>query len=264
MQVVRPGFRPVLPWVGSGVSADEAVLPIGRRARSIVGPQRLAVVRPLIAEDRAKVLLPAGVADQPVPVVVPRLVSQVAQQRPVRFVQFESPAYPFVVVGFRDVQGDHAVGMAGHDALPGLVCQELEHRAVAVPVGRIDRRQAETRERIEKAPLGNFDPEPSGVVARGGQVGQHLRQAAAHAQRVGVGRRNREVARLLLRAVLAQAIVARRRAVLADAAPQALSLGHLLDRIQRQAVRQESQCAGAMQAFHVFEEHRTAAVVAME
>jgi hypothetical protein len=59
VEVVGPGLGPVFPGVHGGVGADERLLPAGGRAAVVVALLSLGVVRPLVAEQRAKSILPA-------------------------------------------------------------------------------------------------------------------------------------------------------------------------------------------------------------
>ena len=51
MEIVRPGFRPVLPRMRTGVSCQMAVLPRGGRAVVVVMIEGCCVVRAFVTEQ---------------------------------------------------------------------------------------------------------------------------------------------------------------------------------------------------------------------
>ena len=155
--------------------------------------------------------------------------------------------------------------MSGDHLLARQVGQELEDRTIALAVGRIDGSQAQLGQRVEQAALGRFDAIPALMVLGQRQIRQHPGLPAGNAQRVGIGGRNREIAGLVLEVIAAQPVMAD----LAFTAPARLALPkalvvarHGFDRAQREPVRQEGQRAAALEALHVLEEQRVAAVVA--
>jgi hypothetical protein len=50
MQIMRPGLGEILPRVGTGIEADEIVAPGAVVRAGIMGPQRLGVIGPFVAE----------------------------------------------------------------------------------------------------------------------------------------------------------------------------------------------------------------------
>ena len=58
VQVVSPAFGEVLPRVGSGIGADELLLPILSRTPIVVPPQGFGIVLALVSEDRRKSSIP--------------------------------------------------------------------------------------------------------------------------------------------------------------------------------------------------------------
>lgn len=118
VQVVGPGLGPVFPWVHGGVAADVVRGPVGGWAGGVVALQGLAVVGAFVAEQLAKLLQGGGIVrEEQVPVKVAHFVPQVAEQGAVGLVQVGAPAGALGVVGFGDVEGDEAVGVAGHHGL---------------------------------------------------------------------------------------------------------------------------------------------------
>jgi hypothetical protein len=173
VQVVGPGFGPVFPGMGGGVGADVVLLPAaGRATRGVVSIQRLGVVDGLVAEFLAERLQAPRILDQGIPVVVAGFVPQMSQQRAVGFMQGHAAPHPLGVVGFGDVQRDHALAVACHDLLAGQVRQELKRGAVALAGRRVRRRQAQLGQGVEQPPLGNLDAVPAFLVLGHGKVGQ--------------------------------------------------------------------------------------------
>src|SRR5271157_6421884 len=107
MQVMLPCLGPVLPGVSAGVSGDERIRPVNRRALLVMAIERLTVIPPLVAEEPAKFNDLIGLLDQPVPEVMADLVPEVAQECPVRLAQPQSPRLALGIVGLGHVDGDH-------------------------------------------------------------------------------------------------------------------------------------------------------------
>ena len=106
------------------------------------------VVRALVPEEFAEAVERDRLVDQPVPVVVPALVAEVTQQRPVRFAELQPSPLPFGIIGFDDVDRDHAIGMPREDRAgafhkPIGVRQELEGQALGMLVILRDHWQTE-------------------------------------------------------------------------------------------------------------------------
>ena len=80
MQVVRPAFGPVFPRVDRGIRTDVPICPVTRRSLLEIAFQRCAVVFSLIAEQGSEFLQPRRSVDEPIPIVVPNLMSKVSQQ----------------------------------------------------------------------------------------------------------------------------------------------------------------------------------------
>ncbi|MPN10603.1 hypothetical protein SDC9_157898 [bioreactor metagenome] len=79
VQVVRPGFGPVLPRVGGGIGADVGVVPvlIGDGRARVVVLQRLSIVLAFVAEQCTEIIEPraATARDQRIPEIVADLVA---------------------------------------------------------------------------------------------------------------------------------------------------------------------------------------------
>ena len=149
--------------------------------------------------------------------------------------------------------------------LAGRVGHELEHGPVTLAVRRCDADEAQPRERVEQAALGRLDAVPAVDVLRHRQVGQDARLAARHAERIGIARRHREVAGLVGRGVLAQPVL--RRAFAAAArrvAPPEPPRRQPVPPRRVPGGRAGTRGAAALQALHVLEEQRMAAMVAAE
>src|SRR5262245_60351461 len=106
MEIMCPGLRPVFPWVGAGIGADEAVLPICRRSARMMRLEARAVVVALVAEQVPERLVPRTALHQPCPIVVADLVAEVSEQGAVGLSHVLPSALALRVVGFGDVDRD--------------------------------------------------------------------------------------------------------------------------------------------------------------
>ena len=97
---MRPGLGEILPRMRGRIGADEIVLPIRRRAFGIVLLQRLGVILPLVAEHGAEAVQLPAVAHQNVPVIMPDLVAEMAEQRAIGLVHRGAAVLALGVVGF--------------------------------------------------------------------------------------------------------------------------------------------------------------------
>ena len=131
VQVMGPGFGPVFPGVGAGVGADKSLGPVGRRTLLVVLLQRLGIVCAFIPEQGAERFEPLAIPDQPIPVIVPDLVAEVADQGAVGLVHGRANLLAPGVIGFFRVKGNQAAGVAGHYPLAFLGgVQDIEGQAV--------------------------------------------------------------------------------------------------------------------------------------
>ena len=89
--------------------------PVGGRSVRVIVLQRLIIVLALVAEDAAKLFQLRRVGDQPVPIIVPDLVTKMPEQRAIQFAHLMPAPFALCVVGFGEIDGDHAVGVTGHD-----------------------------------------------------------------------------------------------------------------------------------------------------
>ncbi len=182
VQVVRPGFGPVLPRMRTGVAGHETVAPIGDRALLVMRLEGGGVVGAFVAEQRAIVFQPVRRIDQQVPVVVADLVPEMPHQRSIRFPHLGANALAHCVFRFLCVEGDDAVFMARqHMRAAGHVAQEVEGE----PVDRVGmaahHRQAEREQLRDEAPLRLLELPPEHAIAFDGKIGDGARDAARKA-----------------------------------------------------------------------------------
>ena len=176
VQVVRERLGPVLPRVHRRVGADVALLPVGRRALRVVAVHRLRVVLALVAEQRAERVARAGLVDQDRLVVVAELVADVADHRAVRLAELGAALRADRVVGLREVDRDDAVGVPGHDRLPGARQQVEDELPLAD-------REPDVHEHGQDAPLGSLGLREARQAGEVGVVGARPRQPAGEAER---------------------------------------------------------------------------------
>src|SRR6266851_3652256 len=111
MQIVRPGFGPVLPGMRPRIGADEPLRPVWRGTLLVVPRQSLAIICTLVPEEVAKSVEPVTGLEQPIPIIMATLVAKVAQEGAIRFVHLAPPLLPLRVVGLCHVDGDHPVAV---------------------------------------------------------------------------------------------------------------------------------------------------------
>ncbi len=133
VQVMRPGFRPVLPGMHGGVGADERIRPVRGRALLVVALHRLVVVERVVAEELAKCAEQVAVPDQPVPVVVADLMPQVAEHGAIGLAHLLAHVFAKRRVGLGDVERDDAFIVAGHHGLVIGAAQEMERHSLVRP-----------------------------------------------------------------------------------------------------------------------------------
>src|SRR5206468_644392 len=75
VQVMRPAFGPVFPWMAAGIGADMVQPPLGGRTLLMVLPQAGGIVPAFIAKQRSEAFHPCRALHQPAPVVMPDLMA---------------------------------------------------------------------------------------------------------------------------------------------------------------------------------------------
>jgi hypothetical protein len=171
--------------------------PIRRRSLRIVILQGLRVVLAFVAEQAAEFFEVRRARDQAVPVVVPDLVAKVAEQRAVRFAHLPAAAFAFGVVGFREIDRDHAAGVTGQHRPPigcgNGIAEKLECQSLGtLRLG--GERKAKLKQGIEQAMLGDLDGTPVVHVLRQRQIRDRPVVAARRAIEMCQRRRKEPVA----------------------------------------------------------------------
>ena len=227
--------------------------------------ERLAVILALVAEDAPKLPSAARCA----------LISRSSSSACFRggrdraasawLVERRPPLLPLRIVGLRDVDGDHPVGVAGEHRRPAVrrVGEKLEGEpgvGIFVPVAE---RQARAGERVDEPALRGLEAVPRELDARLREIRDHARQPARDAQRIRIAVEDGPVAHRLLGVVAAETIAARRR-VRQRRPPQLRVRRVRIERTDQRQVRKIGDPALAIQANGVLEEKQLAAVVAME
>ena len=136
-------------------------------------------------------------AIEAVPVIVPDLVAKVAEQRAVRLAHLAAAAFALGVVGFREIDRDHAAGVTGQHRPPigcgNGIAEKLECQSVGtLRLG--GERKAKLKQGIEQAMLGDLDGTPVVHVLRQRQVGDRPVVAARRAIEIRQRRRKEPVA----------------------------------------------------------------------
>src|SRR5262249_40401165 len=114
VQEVSPGFSPVFPGMGGGISADITFLPIWRSTRLIIFLKRPTIIGGFIAKQLAIVVEKAGAGHETIPVIVTDFVAKMTKQGAIRLSHFVPHFFACGIVGFGDVQSDDALVMACH------------------------------------------------------------------------------------------------------------------------------------------------------
>ena len=193
--------------------------------------------------------------DQHHPVVVSALMAQVAEERAVGLTEVLALALALDRVRFHDVDGDHAVEMAGH-----RVAREVE-RERTLHLRRRAERQTEAQERVDEALLRALEIAPGRQAPRLGEIGDRTVQVAGSAERVGVRFGGEPIADAVgcVRAVAKQSAVAA-----VDLAEKARLRGRGFERNDRKRLRVEAQDVAAVDAHDVLEVDLVAAFRAGE
>ncbi len=184
---------------------------------------------------------------------------EVPEQCAIRLVQVVLDLLALDVVGFFDIHGDEAVGVAGHHGRPfRRRAQEIEHHTA---FGRfLDpglHRKPEREQLRHEAPLGHFYGPPVARVVGVSKIRDRTVETAGNAKRSRIARVEHPVAQRR-RLAIATAFVAAIAAVEAQHA----GLGAGVERDQRQGIRQITQLRRAIQALGVAKEDcRAAAAV---
>src|SRR6185369_14403376 len=113
VEVMRPRFRPVLPWMRACVGADMPVLPARRWPLLVVTLEGGIVIHGFIAEELAEPVQPRSPGDELIPKVMGDLVAQMPEQCAVGLAKMNPPAFALLVIGFSNVDGDRALTVAG-------------------------------------------------------------------------------------------------------------------------------------------------------
>jgi hypothetical protein len=183
MQVVSPGFGPIFPRVGGGISGDESILPIRRRALLIVGFQGGSVVHAFIPKELAERFEFGSRGDENVPIIMGDFVAEMAEERAERLAKIDSASLAFGVVGLDGVDSDEAIGMASKDWRgAGSIAQKTEAQGF-VAFGAITLEgKAKFEEGVDDAAFGGFEFAPALEVFRQIEIGDDIVQAAGGAE----------------------------------------------------------------------------------
>src|SRR5579883_2931202 len=79
MEIMREGLCPILVRMRAGISADMVLLPMRHRAVLVIGLKRLGIVPGLVAKGITKNLVILATGHEKLPIIMRRLVSEMAQ-----------------------------------------------------------------------------------------------------------------------------------------------------------------------------------------
>ena len=79
--------------------------------------ERRPIVLALIAEHATKLIEPGRIADQKIPIVVPDLVAEMAEQGAIGLLHRVALTLALGIVRFRQAERDEPAGVAGHHRL---------------------------------------------------------------------------------------------------------------------------------------------------
>ena len=167
------------------------------------------VVLPLVAEPLTEVVDERAVLDQSVPIVVADLVTKMAQEGAVRFVEPEPPSLTFHLIRLGRIQRDHPVSMPGEHRRCSVslgICQELKSEATFGLLQLALDRTSQSHQGVHQAPLRHLELVPGLLVPRPAQVRDHTRQATRPAERVRVVVADDPITDVVLRVVVTEAI----------------------------------------------------------
>ena len=190
-----------------GVGADVRLRPVRRRALLVVTLHGLVVVLAVVTEQLAERLEGTAIPDQPVPVVVADLVTQMAEHRAIGLAHLLAHVLAERGIRLGDVQRDDAFVVPGHDGLAVRALQEMKCHALARPFLARRQRQLELVQRVEQAALRGLDARPGGKVVSVREVGRDFREAARVAELLLALRGHEPVAGVVVAAVLALPVV---------------------------------------------------------
>jgi hypothetical protein len=137
--LVGKSFGKVLPRVHRGISADEIVLPAAIRTLLIVSLKSLAIVFAVVTEDGAAAFDTAPVAHELIPIEVPNLMPEMAEECAIRLAQVNAVLLSRRVVGLCEGDSYHARVVTGHDLCVWqrirLIGKEIEYQRFALAAG---------------------------------------------------------------------------------------------------------------------------------
>jgi len=149
--------------------------------------ERVGVAGALVAEQVAITVLPVGIGDEPIPVVMADFMTEMAKQGAIGFVQLHAHRFTVCVVGFFDVQGDQAVGMAcGWQVALQIDTDEVEGQAGLFVDSLGNDLQAQGDQLRDQTTFGRLDLAPAFAVFNDREVGNGAIEAARNTEFAGI------------------------------------------------------------------------------
>src|SRR5215475_10890617 len=98
--------------------------------------------------------------------MMPYLMTEVTEERAIRFTHIVSAAFALDIIGFGERNCDDAVLMPGHDLLSGHVSEKVEDQPVLRVFCASSQRQAPAQERIKQSVLRDLKLPPQPDIVR--------------------------------------------------------------------------------------------------
>jgi hypothetical protein len=262
VKIMSPGFRPIFPRMSAGIGAHMPGLPIRRRTMFVILLQGGGVVRGFITEQSAEIREPFAVGDQPIPIIMGDLVSQMSEQSSMWFMEIHTTAFPLIVIGFGNINDNQTIEMPRQRAgAARLITDKAESEWRTMFFGHAFQRKAQPHDGVKNAAFGYFQFMPAVQIAWKRQIWNQRIEPAREAKGIRIIRRDHPVADFMLLAVITEVI-------------ELVILGFgqspprtVLDRFQcgeLSRARQKPQHVTAGDTFHVFKENETATTIAVK
>ena len=132
---------------------------------------RLIIVLAFVAEEPSELVEQARVVDQPVPVVMANLVSEMTQECAVGLMHLKTSPFTLGVVSLRKVDRDHPIQMPSSDRgfirSPGPgISEKIERQTPHRVISLARQGETETKQGVDHPPLGRLQFRP--CLARAG------------------------------------------------------------------------------------------------
>ena len=128
------------------------LVPVARRPFGIVPLQRRRVILPLVAEQLPEFCNARRILNQAVPVIVRDFVTEMSEQRAIRFVHFPPAALALGIIRLGQIDRNHPAVVAGYDRIScrrALRAEEIEGETLSRVIDPGLVREPQLEKRIE-------------------------------------------------------------------------------------------------------------------